>query len=86
MSIEATVYKKNGKPRRGKGFSKNELKEAGLTLKEALKLGIPVDKRRSSAYRENIEALKRFIEKVKAFAKKKEKAKKRKTETKSKKG
>ena len=49
MKVEAIVYKKNGKPRKGKGFSRKELEEAGITIKEALKLGIPVDRRRSSA-------------------------------------
>ncbi len=85
MKVEAIVYKKNGKPRKGKGFSRKELEESGLTTKEALKLGIPVDKRRSSAYKENVEALKQFIETVKAFFEKKEKAKKQKPKTKTKK-
>ncbi len=83
MNVEAIVYKKNGKPRKGKGFSRKELEKAGLTVKEALKLGIPVDKRRSSAYEENIEALKRFVETVKVSSKGEEKAKRRKNRNKS---
>jgi len=85
MKVEAIVYKKNGKPRKGKGFSRKELEEAGITIKEALKLGIPVDRRRSSAYKENIEALKQFINSVKTSSEKGEKAKKLKTRTKTKK-
>lgn len=82
MSVEAIIYKKNGKIRKGRGFSRKELEEAGITIKEALKLGIRVDKRRSSAHKENIERLKRFIETIKS-AEEKGKTKRRKTKTKS---
>ena len=85
MKVEAIVYKKNGKPRKGKGFSRKELEEAGITIKEALKLGIPVDRRRSSAYKENIEALMQFLNSVKTSSEKGEKTKKPKTRTKTKK-
>jgi len=85
MKVEAIVYKKNGKPRKGKGFSRKELEEAKITIKEALKLGIPVDKRRSSAYKENIETLKQFIKTVKASTERKEKTKRQKAKTKTRK-
>ena len=62
MSIKAVVFKKNGKARKGKGFSLEELKKVGLDFRKALKLGIPVDKRRSSAYDHNVKALKEYLE------------------------
>ena len=50
--------------RKGRGFSLNELKEAGVTIDVAKKLGIPVDKRRRSRREENVKALKEFVEKA----------------------
>ena len=50
-----------GKKRKAKGFSKKELKEAQINLGEALKYGIPVDRRRSSIHNENVEALRTFL-------------------------
>jgi len=50
--------------RPGKGFSELELKEAGLSIREARKLGIPIDLRRRSAHSWNIEALKKFLEQI----------------------
>ena len=46
--------------RKGRGFSLGELKRVGLTFKEALKLGLQIDKRRRSVHEENIEILKKF--------------------------
>jgi ribosomal protein L13E len=73
MAFKPKVFKKGGKQRCGKGFSRRELKEAGLNLKEALKLGVPVDSRRETVHQENIEALKTFLEKRKAKSKSKRK-------------
>ncbi|MEB3816828.1 MAG: 50S ribosomal protein L13e [Desulfurococcales archaeon] len=50
--------------RRGRGFSLGELREAGLTPKQALKLGIYVDKRRRTVHPWNVEALKDFLKKL----------------------
>jgi len=47
-----------GRPRKGKGFSLGELKEAGIGLDEARRLGIYMDKRRDTVHPENVEALK----------------------------
>ena len=82
MKIEATVYKKNGKPRKGKGFSRKELEKVGLNIKEALKLGISIDKRRSSAYKENVKILENFVKTVRGAQAKKAKKPKPKTKTK----
>ncbi len=50
------------KKRKGRGFSLKELKEAELHIDKAKKLGIIVDKRRKTAYDENIEKLKDLLE------------------------
>ena len=42
---------------RGKGFSCGELRSAGLTVNDAVRLHIPIDKRRRSAHRTNIDTL-----------------------------
>ncbi len=49
----------------GRGFSKGELEAVGLDFEKALKLGIPVDKRRRSVHEWNIEALKKYLERIK---------------------
>lgn len=51
--------------REGRGFSIGELRKAGLAPKNAMKLGIHVDKRRRSVHEWNVEALRKFVEDVK---------------------
>jgi len=60
--IDAIVYcpEKITRVRKGRGFSLKELKEAGLTLRDALRHRIPVDRRRESSHPENIETLKKI--------------------------
>ena len=62
MKIQALVKRKR-RVRIGRGFSRGELREVNLSVKEALKLGIPVDVRRSTRHNENIETLKSFLTK-----------------------
>ncbi len=45
----------------GRGFSLGELERAGLDVKKALKLGIPVDKRRKSVWDWNVQALREYL-------------------------
>ncbi len=60
MDIWATVYREK-RTRKGKGFSRAELRDAGLSLGKALKLGIPIDIRRRSKHEENIQTLKKHL-------------------------
>ncbi len=52
---------KSAKPRRGRGFSREETSQAGLTIDDARKMGLIVDLRRKSVYPDNIEALKQYM-------------------------
>jgi large subunit ribosomal protein L13e len=56
------IIKRGSKVRTGKGFSMDELKEAGLNAGEARHLGVPVDQRRSTSYPENVEGLREWVE------------------------
>ena len=75
IAAKPKVFKKGGKQRHGKGFSREELKRAGLSLKEALRFGIPLDSRRRTTYEENVEVVKNFLESKKAESKSKAKSK-----------
>ena len=75
MAFKPKVFKKGEKQRCGRGFSREELKKAGLSLKEALKLGIPVDSRRRTAHEENVGVVKTFLENKKVESKSKGKSK-----------
>ena len=52
---------KNGQPRRGRGFSREEIFQAGLTIVDGRKMGLIVDIRRKTTYPENVEALKKYM-------------------------
>jgi len=71
------VSRKGGKQRSGRGFSREELKKAELSFKEALKLGIPVDLRRRTVHEKNIDVIKEFLgsRKTEAEPKKRRKSK-----------
>jgi len=63
MSFEiiAEPKAKSSEPRRGRGFSREETSQAGLTIDDARKMGLIVDLRRKSMYPENVEALKQYM-------------------------
>lgn len=65
MDIYAVVKRKK-RDRKGKGFSRAELKEVRMTATDALKLGIPVDVRRSTKYETNVLALQVYAESMKS--------------------
>jgi DNA polymerase/3'-5' exonuclease PolX len=65
MDIYAVVKRKK-RDRKGKGFSRAELKEVRMTVTGALKLGIPVDVRRSTKYETNVLTLQVYAESMKS--------------------
>jgi len=71
--IRPVVQKKGDGWRGGKGFSHEELEKAGLNPMEVKRMKIPVDKRRTTAYEQNILVVKAFVKKKKAEAKPKKK-------------
>ena len=71
--VKAQILKPDGKQRSGKGFSKSEVKKAGLDAVCARKMGLPVDPRRRTVHDENVEAVKAYAEKEKAKPKPKPK-------------
>jgi ribosomal protein L13E len=62
MEMQPIVIKKRGKTRKGKGFSRSELRETGLDSKQALKMDIPIDLRRKTKREENIKILKQRLQ------------------------
>ena len=62
--LKPIVYRKRRRVRLGRGFSRDELREVGLSLKEARKYGIPVDPRRRTKHEENIEMLKQHLKEI----------------------
>jgi large subunit ribosomal protein L13e len=69
------VESPGAKQRCGRGFSREELKKAGTSLAEALKLAIPVDSRRRTLHEENVEVAKSLIQSMKTPLKAKRKGK-----------
>ena len=64
MSISAIVKRKR-KTRKGKGFSRDELREVGLSTTAALKLGVSIDTRRSTKHETNVKVLQAYTEALK---------------------
>ena len=73
MQPQPTVHRK-GKTRRGKGFSRAELREAGVDFRQAFKSGVPVDRRRKTKYERNIKILERHLQSLGSRKKKKSKS------------
>jgi hypothetical protein len=70
MSSDPTVKSPGtGSPRMGRGYSKTEAKEAGLTINEVRRMGLMLDLRRKTTYPENVEALKLYIKEIEQVAK-----------------
>lgn len=51
---------RDGRPKRGRGFSSEETAQAGLTIDEARHMGLIVDIRRKTIHPENVDALKQY--------------------------
>jgi large subunit ribosomal protein L13e len=56
------IVKRGYRVKTGRGFSQEEIREVGLNVGEARHLGVPVDVRRNTAYPENVESLKEWVE------------------------
>jgi len=52
---------RDGRPKRGRGFSSEETAQAGLTIEEARRMGLIVDIRRKTIHPENVDALKQYM-------------------------
>jgi large subunit ribosomal protein L13e len=65
MSIISPIVKSPVNIREGRGFSLSELSEAGLTPFTARMIGLPVDTRRKSNHKENVEILKEWSQSAK---------------------
>ncbi|MHA1964636.1 MAG: ribosomal protein L13e [Candidatus Thorarchaeota archaeon] len=52
---------RDGRPKRGRGFSSEETAQAGLTIDEARRMGLIVDLRRKTVHSENVDALKQYM-------------------------
>ena len=63
------ITAQSGKRRQGKGFSPDEIKEAGINAGDARQMKIPVDRKRRTSHEDNIEALKACMEKAPAKSK-----------------
>jgi large subunit ribosomal protein L13e len=63
MSKAVVVRKVKGivKKRLGRGFSLGELRQAGITVHRAGKLGLYVDRRRKTVHEENVKKLKALL-------------------------
>jgi predicted RecB family nuclease len=58
-----------GQKRRGRGFTKQELRDAGITITDARWMAIPIDTRRSTSYPENVEILKEYMKRISKLGK-----------------
>jgi ribosomal protein L13E len=61
VTIEPRVFAPSKRQRRGRGFSREEIKKAGLTPQQALAHGVIVDYKRKTGHEENVEALKALL-------------------------
>lgn len=68
MTARPRVFKRGGKRISGRGFSSEELKKAGSSLQEAVRLHISVDPRRKTGHDDNVEVLKVLLKEKKAAA------------------
>ncbi len=59
--IKPIIIKTNGSKRSGKGFSPDEIKEAGLNAADARSLRIPIDRKRKTCHDENVANIKSHI-------------------------
>ena len=66
--IKPMILKPDEKQRKGRGFSTEELKNAGLNSAEAREMGLPADLRRRTMHDENVKVLEAYAEKKRTEA------------------
>jgi large subunit ribosomal protein L13e len=66
--LKILITKQNGKQSVGKGFSPNELKEAGVNKQQAKQLGFRVDVKRKSTHKENVDCIKTHAQEARTKA------------------
>jgi large subunit ribosomal protein L13e len=71
--IKPHILKPDERKRIGRGFSREELKKAGISLAVARAIELPIDMRRRTAHDDNVEAIKAYAAKEKAERKAMEK-------------
>ncbi len=71
------VQKKSGEKKVGRGFSREELKNAGISLKQALHIGMPVDVRRRTVHDENVTLAKQQSKRLETVKKRASKTKRK---------
>ncbi len=76
------IFKEPEKQREGRGFSRDELREAGSSIREALRFRICIDHKRKTAHQQNIDELKRLMTDRRASWKPKPKPESKKPEAK----
>jgi large subunit ribosomal protein L13e len=59
--IKPIIVKPNGKLKRGRGFSPNEIKEAGISKQKAQQMGLPIDMRRKTSHEKNVASIKEHL-------------------------
>ncbi len=68
IRVEPSVKSpKDLRPKRGRGFTKSEIRAADLTVKDARDMGLMVDLRRKTLHEANVEALKQYVTEMEAF-------------------
>jgi len=68
MTVRPKVFKRKEEQTPGRGFSSDELKKAGSSLHEAVRLHIAVDARRKTGHDDNVETLKTLLKERKTAA------------------
>ncbi len=81
--IKPQILKPDDRKRVGRGFSREELKKAGVNLQEARRIELPIDFRRRTAHEENVEKIKAHAAQERAKPKPVAKPSKKKTEAKA---
>ena len=61
---------RDGRPKKGRGFSVEETRQVGLTIDDARKMGLIVDLRRKTVHPENVAALNQYMKDLEELVKK----------------